>query len=111
MLLRNKVKEMTDERHVKCVSGIHDDTYVIRFERERDAVREKLGTPCDTKAILIELRTTTYESNSQPYVSSTLKILSSVTRALKQVLHAHVTTGAAIVVPRWTDSSYRSSTR
>jgi len=64
----------------------------------------KLGMLCGAKDVFIELRTTTYESNNQPYVSSTMKILSSVTRAFEQVLHVHVTTGAAIVVPRWTDS-------
>lgn len=61
-------------------------------EEARNAVRR-------LKRIFIELRTTTYESNNQPYVSKMWKIFSSVTRAFEQVLHVHVTTGAAIVVP------------
>jgi len=86
---------------VKCVSGALTTAhiiYVIRVRREMGFGRssEYCAMP---KRIFIKLHTTTYESNNQPYVSSTLKILSSVTRAFEQVLHVHVTTGAAIIVP------------
>ena len=108
-VLKKKVK-MTDERYVKYVLGVfmmtRQQMYAIRLRKGEMQFKKRFRMLYDAKGIIIELRTTTYESNNQPYVSNTLKILSSVTRAFKQVLHVHVTTGAAIVVSRTNSSHY-----
>lgn len=84
--------------NVKCVSGVLTTARTCDWIRGRGTGFER-NSECDARYIFIGLRTTTYESNNQPCMSSTLKILSIVTRALAQVLHVHVTMGAAIVAP------------
>lgn len=62
---------------------------------------DERGTTLIRNKRYYELRTTMYESNNQPYMFNTSKICWIVTRALTQPSHGHLTTGAAIVVSRW----------
>lgn len=91
VLSKNKVKD--DRRKVQVC--IYDGTI---YDRGSGKGNERNSECCAmSKRNFIKLHTTTYESNNQPYTSSTLKILSSVTRAFAQVLHVHVTMGAAML--------------
>lgn len=84
-------------------SCIYDGTcmYVRLGWKQSDSDRwRKVEIWHDAEASLIILRTTTYESNNQPYMSSTSKICRIVTRTFEQASQTHVSTTAAIVT-RW----------
>lgn len=66
----------------------------------RDRIRKvEIWYVAETTVII--LRTTTYESNNQPYMFNTLKIRWIVTRAFEQASQMHVSTSAAIFVTTW----------